>query len=47
LPNACRQAFVDSPATPLGLYDQPVANDLVGMVQGLILFTGIRRLDDR
>jgi peptide/nickel transport system substrate-binding protein len=40
-----RQAFVDAPAMPLGLYYQPVAyrNNLAGMMKGLILFTGVRR----
>jgi peptide/nickel transport system substrate-binding protein len=41
-----RQAFEDAPAMPLGLYYQPVAyrNDLAGMIKGLILFTGVRRV---
>jgi peptide/nickel transport system substrate-binding protein len=41
-----RQAFEDAPAMPLGLYYQPVAyrNDLTGMIKGLILFTGVRRV---
>jgi peptide/nickel transport system substrate-binding protein len=41
-----RQAFEDAPAMPLGLYYQPVAyrNDLAGMMKGLILFTGVRRI---
>jgi peptide/nickel transport system substrate-binding protein len=40
-----RQAFVDVPTLPLGLYYQPVAyrNDLAGMMKGLVLFTGVRR----
>jgi peptide/nickel transport system substrate-binding protein len=40
------QAFDDAPAMPLGLYYQPVAyrNDLTGMMKGLILFTGVRRV---
>jgi peptide/nickel transport system substrate-binding protein len=40
-----RQAFVDAPCMPLGLYYQPVAYraDLTGMVKGLILFTGVKR----
>ncbi|WP_428484613.1 ABC transporter substrate-binding protein [Rhodopila sp.] len=40
-----RQAFVDAPCMPLGLYYQPVAYraDLTGMMKGLILFTGIKR----
>jgi peptide/nickel transport system substrate-binding protein len=40
-----RQAFVDVPIVPLGLYYQPVAyrNDLTGMMKGLVLFTGVRR----
>ena len=40
-----RQAFIDVPVIPLGLYYQPVAyrNDLTGMMKGLILFTGVRR----
>jgi peptide/nickel transport system substrate-binding protein len=39
------QAFQDVPCMPLGLYYQPVAyrNDLVDMMKGLILFTGVRR----
>ncbi|WP_428484614.1 ABC transporter substrate-binding protein [Rhodopila sp.] len=41
-----RQAFVDVPTVPLGLYFQPVAyrNDLTGMMKGLVLFTGVRRV---
>jgi peptide/nickel transport system substrate-binding protein len=41
-----RQAFEDVPAMPLGLYYQPVAyrNDLTGMIKGLILFTGVKRM---
>jgi peptide/nickel transport system substrate-binding protein len=41
-----RQAFVDVPDVPLGLYYQPVAyrNDLTGMQKGLVLFTGVRRV---
>jgi peptide/nickel transport system substrate-binding protein len=41
-----RQAFIDVPTLPLGLYYQPVAyrNDLTGMMKGLILFTGVRRV---
>jgi peptide/nickel transport system substrate-binding protein len=41
-----RQAFVDVPCMPLGLYYQPVAyrNDLADMTKGLILFTGVRRV---
>jgi peptide/nickel transport system substrate-binding protein len=41
-----RQAFEDAPAMPLGLYYQPVAyrNDIAGMIKGLILFTGVRRV---
>jgi peptide/nickel transport system substrate-binding protein len=40
-----RQAFVDAPCMPLGLYYQPVAYraDLAGMMKGLILFTGVKR----
>jgi peptide/nickel transport system substrate-binding protein len=40
-----RQAFVDVPTVPVGLYYQPVAyrNNLAGMIKGLILFTGVRR----
>jgi peptide/nickel transport system substrate-binding protein len=40
------QAFQDVPCLPLGLYYQPVAyrNDLVDMIKGLILFTGVRRV---
>ena len=40
-----RQAYVDAPCMPLGLYYQPVAyrNDLTGMMRGLILFTGVKR----
>ena len=40
-----RQAFVDVPCMPVGLYYQPVAYraDLTGMTQGLILFTGVKR----
>jgi peptide/nickel transport system substrate-binding protein len=40
-----RQAFVDVPDVPLGLYYQPVAyrNDLTGVMKGLVLFTGVRR----
>jgi peptide/nickel transport system substrate-binding protein len=40
-----RQAFIDAPAMPLGLYYQPVAYraDLTGMMPGLILFTGVKR----
>jgi peptide/nickel transport system substrate-binding protein len=40
-----RQAFVDVPCMPLGLYYQPVAYraDLTDMMKGLILFTGVRR----
>ena len=40
-----RQAFVDAPCMPLGLYYQPVAYraDLTGMMKGLILFTGVKR----
>lgn len=39
------QAFEDAPCMPLGLYYQPVAyrKDLVDMMKGLILFTGVRR----
>jgi peptide/nickel transport system substrate-binding protein len=39
------QAFEDAPCMPVGLYYQPVAyrNDLVDMMKGLILFTGVRR----
>ena len=41
------QAFQDVPCMPLGLYYQPVAyrNDLVDMMKGLILFTGVRPAD--
>jgi peptide/nickel transport system substrate-binding protein len=41
-----RQAFEDVPAIPLGLYYQPVAYraDLAGMMRGLILFTGVKRV---
>ena len=40
-----RQAFVDAPAMPLGLYYQPVAYraGLTGMLPGLIQFTGVKR----
>jgi len=40
-----RQAFVDAPSMPLGLYYQPVAYraNLTGMMPGLILFTGVKR----
>ena len=40
-----RQAFVDAPCMPLGLYYQPVAyrNSLTGIMKGLILFTGVKR----
>jgi peptide/nickel transport system substrate-binding protein len=40
------RAFVDVPILPLGLYYQPAAfrNDLTGMLKGLNLFTGVRRL---
>jgi peptide/nickel transport system substrate-binding protein len=40
------QAFIDVPVVPLGLYYQPVAyrNSLTGMMKGLILFTGVRRV---
>ncbi len=40
-----RQAFVDAPCMPLGLYYQPAAYraDLTGMMKGLILFTGVKR----
>jgi peptide/nickel transport system substrate-binding protein len=40
-----RQAYIDAPCMPLGLYYQPVAYraDLTGMMPGLILFTGVRR----
>lgn len=40
-----RQAFIDAPCMPLGLYYQPVAcrNNLEGMIKGLILFTGVKR----
>ncbi|MFL5282749.1 MAG: hypothetical protein ACJ8AW_17615 [Rhodopila sp.] len=40
-----RQAYIDAPCMPLGLYYQPVAyrRDLSGMMKGLILFTGVRR----
>src|SRR5580700_11777397 len=39
------QAFEDVPSMPLGLYYQPAAyrSDLVDMMKGLILFTGVRR----
>ena len=39
------QAFEDVPCAPLGLYYQPTAyrNDLVDIMKGLILFTGVRR----
>jgi peptide/nickel transport system substrate-binding protein len=39
------QAFEDVPCMPVGLYYQPVAyrKDLVDMMKGLILFTGVRR----
>jgi peptide/nickel transport system substrate-binding protein len=41
-----RQAFIDVPTLPVGLYYQPVAyrNDLTGMMKGLVLFTGVRRV---
>lgn len=40
-----RQAFIDVPVVPLGLYYQPAAyrNSLTGMMKGLNLFTGVRR----
>jgi peptide/nickel transport system substrate-binding protein len=40
-----RQAFIDVPVVPLGLYYQPIAyrNTLTGMMKGLCLFTGVRR----
>ena len=40
-----RQAFIDVPTLPVGMYYQPVAyrNDLTGMMKGLVLFTGVRR----
>jgi peptide/nickel transport system substrate-binding protein len=40
-----RQAFIDVPDLPLGLYYQPAAyrNDLTGVMKGLILFTGVKR----
>jgi peptide/nickel transport system substrate-binding protein len=40
-----RQAFIDVPTLPVGLYYQPVAyrNDLAGMMKGLVLFTGVKR----
>jgi peptide/nickel transport system substrate-binding protein len=40
-----RQAFIDVPMLPLGLYYQPAAfrADLTGMLKGLNLFTGVRR----
>jgi peptide/nickel transport system substrate-binding protein len=40
-----RQAFVDAPCMPVGLYYQPVAyhSGLTGMMKGLILFTGVKR----
>jgi peptide/nickel transport system substrate-binding protein len=40
-----RQAFIDVPTLPVGLYYQPVAyrNDLTGMMKGLVLFTGVKR----
>jgi peptide/nickel transport system substrate-binding protein len=40
-----RQAYVDAPCMPLGLYYQPVAyrGDLTGMMKGLVLFTGVKR----
>jgi peptide/nickel transport system substrate-binding protein len=40
-----RQAYIDAPCMPLGLYYQPVAYraDLTGMMKGLILFTGVKR----
>jgi peptide/nickel transport system substrate-binding protein len=41
-----RQAFIDVPMLPLGLYYQPAAfrSDLSGMLKGLNLFTGVRRI---
>jgi hypothetical protein len=41
-----RQAFIDVPMLPLGLYYQPAAfrSDLGGMLKGLNLFTGVRRI---
>jgi peptide/nickel transport system substrate-binding protein len=41
-----RQAFIDVPMLPLGLYYQPAAfrSDLTGMLKGLNLFTGVRRV---
>jgi peptide/nickel transport system substrate-binding protein len=40
-----RQAFIDVPMLPLGLYYQPAAfrTDPTGMLKGLNLFTGVRR----
>jgi len=40
-----RQAYVDAPCMPVGLYYQPVAYraDLTDMTKGLILFTGVKR----
>ncbi|HQT77014.1 MAG TPA: ABC transporter substrate-binding protein [Rhodopila sp.] len=40
-----RQAFIDVPCLPVGLYYQPVAyrRDLTDMQKGLILFTGVKR----
>jgi peptide/nickel transport system substrate-binding protein len=40
-----RQAFIDVPMLPLGLYYQPAAfrAELTGMLKGLNLFTGVRR----
>ena len=37
-----RQAFVDAPCMPVGLYYQPVAYraDLIGMMKGLIFSPG-------
>jgi peptide/nickel transport system substrate-binding protein len=41
-----RQAFIDVPTMPVGLYYQPVAyrNNLTGMMKGLVLFTGVKRM---
>ena len=40
-----RQAFIDVPTLPVGLYYQPVAyrNDLAQMMKGLVLFFGVKR----
>ena len=41
-----RQAFIDVPTLPVGMFYQPVAyrNNLAGMMKGLVLFTGVKRI---